>query len=176
LSENYDKVFFIEVEDPEQKGKVNYFFIQNQRSYVITNFKSFIDYDKISQTYKVYDLIDLFDKPAELYRHNIYLSSYAPSIVLEFSLTNNKNEPLTKDDIVSYCAFTYGHTIPIFSGTVLTVSMEGERCWALAAMIFDVDTDTPKITVKYFNNADKTIASINVDLIEFSCRDTVIKL
>lgn len=173
---NYGNVFFVEVEDPEQNDKVNYLIIQNEFDYVITNFKSFIDYDKISQTYKVYDLIDLYNRPSELYRHNIYLSSYAPSIVLEFSLTNNKNEPLTKDDIINYCAFTYGHTIPISSGTVLTVSMDGETCWALAAMIFDVDTDTPKITVKYFNNADKTIASINVDLIEFSCRDTVIKL
>lgn len=176
LSENYDKVFFIEVEDPKQNDKVNYLIIQNEFEYIITNFKSFIDYNKSSQTYKVYDLIDLYNRPAELYRHNIYLNADAPYIFLEFSITTNKKEPLTKDDIVNYCAFTYGHTITGCTGDVLTPSMEGKECYILAAYITDVDTDTPKITVKYFNNADKTIASISNDLIQFHCNDTVIKL
>lgn len=176
LSENYDKVFFVEIEDPEQNDKVNYLIIQNEFDYVITNFKSFIDYNKTSQTYEVYDLVDLFDKPTESYLHNVHLSSDAPYINLYISLTTNKNEPLTKEDVISYCAFTYGHTIPICRGEVLTTDMNGETCWALAAMISDVDTDTPKITVKYFNNADKTIASISNDLIQFHCNDTVIKL
>lgn len=173
---NYGNVFFIEVEDPEQNDKVNYLIIQNEFDYVITNFKSFIDYDKISQTYKVYDLIDLYNRPSELYRHNIYLSADAPYIFLFFSITTNKKEPLTKDDIVNYCTFTYGHKITGCIGDVLTPSMEGKECYILAAYITDVDTDTPKITVKYFNNADKTIATISNDLIQFHCRDTVIKL
>lgn len=176
LNRNYGNVFFVEVEDPEQNDKVNYLIIQNEFNYVITNFKSFIDYNKSSQTYEVYDLIDLYNRPSELYRHNIYLSADAPYIFLKFSITTNKKEPLTKDDIVNYCAFTYGHTITGCTGDVLTPSMEGKECYILAVYITDVDTDTPKITVKYFNNADKTIASISNDLIQFHCNDTVIKL
>lgn len=103
LSENYDNVFFIEVEDPEQNDKVNYLIIQNEFEYIITNFKSFIDYDKISQTYKVYDLIDLYDKTETIANQYVHHISYGDLIVqLFFSVKNYSSKEFTKVDMDNY--------------------------------------------------------------------------
>ena len=175
FTENFEKLMFVEFEDAEQIQR-NYLIIQSTpQKCVATDFSSFIIYDRINETAKVYEMDYLFDilsnKTTSSYIHHIKLTSVAPYIHMYFSLTLNNSDVLNTNGVLKY--YPENFTISGVSGDVLTASMTlpGE----ITSVKFIKENDIEKFQIKYINENGKSATIIN-DVIQFSCQDTVIEL